>query len=186
MLTGLQLSRARSTQWRSRLGRRHAHVKEHQEAWLVGSNQLPDRCPRYPLTSPALAPKIGAAQDVNERMLIGKDGMEPHFISRNAAALHTFLFHFPDFWSRKEIKSVPSRKPEVSADHWNDVYLPADDQSRLRWLKRETVMMLEAQKESRGGIYLTIDEVVPHSEEYVEIVIKDEVFYEVGQLMIPS
>ena len=50
-------------------GTMDAHVKEHQEPWLVGSSPLPDLCPQYPLirrmllgvTSPALAPRIGAA-----------------------------------------------------------------------------------------------------------------------------
>ena len=92
------------------------HVKEHQEACLTGSSPLPDRCPQYPLirrmllgvTSPTLAARIGAAQDVEERMLKWSEGMEPRFSSRNAAALHNFDFIFADIWSRKKIKSVPS------------------------------------------------------------------------------
>ena len=40
--------------------------------------------------------------------------MESRFISWNAAALHMFDFTFPDIWSRKKIKAIPSRKPEVS------------------------------------------------------------------------
>ena len=48
----------------------YVHVKENQDTW-------PDRCPLYPrirrmllgVTSPDLAPRIGAAQDVEERML---------------------------------------------------------------------------------------------------------------------
>ena len=114
------------------------------------------------LTSPALAPRIGSAQDLEERMLQWNEGLEPRFISWNAAALHTFKFTFLDVWSRKKIKAIPSRKPEVSAVHWNDVHSPADDQFRLRWLRRETVAMLEVGKESRVGIYLTIDEMAPH------------------------
>ena len=52
----------------------YADVKEHQEAWLAGSSPLPERCAQYPLirrmllevTSPGLAPRIGAAQYVEE------------------------------------------------------------------------------------------------------------------------
>ena len=86
---------------------------------------------------------IGAAQDVEERMLKWSEGMEPRFISWSAAALHTFKFTFPGVWSKKLIKAIPSRKPEVSAGHWNDVYTPADDKSRPKWPRRETVVMLE-------------------------------------------
>ena len=46
--------------------------------------------------------------------------------------------------------------------------------------------MLEVARESRGGIYLTIEEVAPHVEDSVEIVIIDEVFYQAGDLMIPA
>ena len=71
---------------------------------MVGTDPLPDRCPLYPLirwmllgvTSPVLAPRIGAAQDSEERMLRRSEGMEPRFISWNAAALPTFDFSFPD------------------------------------------------------------------------------------------
>ena len=58
--------------------------------------------------------------------------MEPRFISWNAAAMHMFDFTFPDAWSRKKIKATPSRRPDVSAEVWNDVYAPADDLSRLK------------------------------------------------------
>ena len=37
-------------------------------------------------------------------------------------------------------------------------------------------MMMEMSKETRGGIYLTIEEVAPHGEEPVEIVMNDRVF----------
>ena len=77
-------------------------------------------------TSPAFAPRIGAAQDVEERMLKWSEGMEPRFISWNASALPIFGFTFPDIWSRKEIKAISLSKPEVSVGHWNDVYSPAD------------------------------------------------------------
>ena len=106
----------------------YAHVKENQDAWLAGSNPLPNRCPLYPrirrmllgVNSPALAPRIGAAQDVEGKMIKWSEGMEPRFISWSAAALHGFDFTFPDLWSRKKIKAIPSRRPEVSAGHWND------------------------------------------------------------------
>ena len=81
---------------------------------------------------------------------------------------------------------MPSRKPEVSAGHWNDVFSAASDRTRLRLPRRETVVMLEVAKDSGGGIYLTIEEVEPHREEPVEIVSNDEVFYEAVDLMIPT
>ena len=112
--------------------------------------------------------------------------MEARFISCNSAALHTFEFTFPDKWSRRKIKAIPSRKPEVSAGHWNDVYSPADDQSKLTWPRRETVVMLELAKESKRGIYLTMEEVAPPGEEPVEIVIKDKVFCQSGDLIVPA
>ena len=113
----------------------YANVKEKQQAWLSGSRPLPDQCPRYPpirrtllgVTSPAIAPRIGAARDAEERMLNWSGGMELHFISWNVAAMHTFDFTFPDAWSRKKIKAPPSRRPEVPADVWNVVYTSADD-----------------------------------------------------------
>ena len=121
----------------------YAHTKEIQDAWLAGSNPLPSRCRLYPrirrmllgVNSPVLAPRIGTSQDVEETMIKWSEGMEPRFISWNAAALHTFDFTLSDLWSRKKIKAIPSRKPEVSAGHWNDVYTPAEDKSRLNWPK---------------------------------------------------
>ena len=83
------------------------------------------------VTSWALEPRIGAAQDVEERMLRWSEGMETRFISWNAAALHRFDFTFPDIWSRKKIKAIPSRKPEVLAGHWSDVYAPAEDKAEM-------------------------------------------------------
>ena len=79
-----------------------------------------------------IAPRIGAARDVEEKMPKWNEGMEPRFISWNVAAMHTFDFTFPDAWSRKKIKAPPSRRPGVSVDRWNDVYTPADDWSRLK------------------------------------------------------
>ena len=132
----------------------YAHVKENQQAWLSGSRPLPDQCPRYPpirrmllgVTFPAIAPRIGAARDAEKRMLKWSGGMEPRFISWNAAARHTFDFTFPDAWSRKKIKAPPSRRPEVSAEVWKDVYAPADDLSRLKWSGEVKVVILEVAK----------------------------------------
>ena len=55
------------------------------------------------------------------------------------------------------------------------MYTPAD-MSRLKWPRRETVTMMDASKETRGGIFLTIEEVAPHGEEPVEIVMCVQVF----------
>ena len=129
------------------------------------------------VTSPVPAPSIGAAQDVEERLLRWSEGMEPRFISWNAAALLTFDFIFPGMWSRKKIKAIPSRKPEVSAGHWNGVYAPADDKSRLKWPRRETVVMMEVSIESK---------VAPHGEEPVKILINYQVYYQAGDPMITA
>ena len=118
-------------------------------------------------------------------MLKWSEGMEPRFIIWNATSLHTFDFTFPDIWSRKKIKAIPSKKPEVSADHWKDVYTPVDDKSRLKCPRRETVVMMEVSEESRGGIYMTVDEVAPYSEGQVEIVINDQVLCQAGDLITP-
>ena len=55
---------------------------------IQGSDPLPDRCPLYPrimkmllgVTSPDLATRIGAAQDVEERMLRWSERMEPRTV----------------------------------------------------------------------------------------------------------
>ena len=55
----------------------NAHMKENHQAWLSGSRPLPDQCPLYPpirrmllgVTSPVIAPRIGAARDAERRML---------------------------------------------------------------------------------------------------------------------
>ena len=156
-----------------------AHVKENQQAWLSGSRPLPDQCPRYPpirrmllgVTSPVIAPRIGAARDAERRMLKWSEGMEPRFISWNVAAAHTFDFTFPDAWSRKKIKAPPSRRPEVSAEMWNEVYAPTDDLSRLRWSGEVKLVMLEVAKGCRGGSYITIEDMAPHGEESVEFLV---------------
>ena len=129
----------------------YANVEENQQAWLSGSRPLPVQCSLYPpirrmllgVKSPAIASRIGAARDAEERMLKWSEGMEPHFISWNVAAMHTFDFTFPDAWSRNKIKAPPSRRPEVPADVWNDVYTPADDLSRLKWSGEVKVVILE-------------------------------------------
>ena len=172
----------------------YAHVKENQQAWLSGSRPLPDQCPRYPpirrmllgVTSPAIAPRIGAARDTEERMLKWSGGMEPRFISWNAAAMHTFDFTLPDAWSRKKIKAPPFRRPEVSAEVWNDVYAPADDLSRLQWSGEVKVVILEVAKECTGGTYITVDDLAPHGEESVEFLVDEELFYNAGDLTVPA
>ena len=102
--------------------------------------------------------------------------MEPRFISWNVAAVHTFDFSFPDAWSRKKIKALPSRRPEVSAETWNEVYSPTDDLSRLKWSGEVKVVMLEVARESRGGSYITIEDLAPH----------DELFYHAGDMTVPA
>ena len=138
------------------------------------------------VTSPAIAPRIGAARDAEERMLIWSGGMEPRFISWNAAAMHTFDFTFPDAWSRKKIKAPPSRRPEVSAEVWTDVYVPADDLSRLKWPGEVKVVILEVAKECRGGTYITVDDLAPHGEESVDFLVNDELFYHAGDMTVPA
>ena len=117
------------------LAEAYAHVKQNQYALLAVSRPLPSQCPQYPpiremllgLTSPVVAPRIGAARDAEKRMQKWSEGMEPRFISWNVAAMHTFDFCYPDAWSLKKIKAPPSRKPEVSSDVWSNVYTPADE-----------------------------------------------------------
>ena len=172
----------------------YAQVRENQQEWLSGSSPLPAQCPRYPpirrmlmgVTSPAIASRIGEARDAEERMLKWSGGMEPRFISWNAAAMHTFDFSFPDAWSRKKIKAPPSRRPEVSADVWNDVCAPADDLSRFKWSGEVKVVILEVAKECRGGTCITLDDLAPHGEESVEILVNDELFYNAGDLTVPA
>ena len=172
----------------------YAHAKENQQTWLPGSRPLPDQCHRYPpirrmllgVTSPITAPRIGAARDAEKRMLKWSGGMEPRFISWNVAAAHTFDFSFPDAWSRKKIKALPSRRPEVSAETWNEVYSPADDLSRLKWSGEAKVVMLEVARESRGGSYITIEDLAPHGEELVEFLVDDELFYHAGDMAVPA
>ena len=170
----------------------YAHFKENQEEWLSGSRPLPDQCHRNPpitrmllgVIYPAIAPCIGAAHDVEKRLLKWSEGMEPRFIKWNAAAIHTVDFTFPDAWSRKKTIAPPSRRPEVSADVWNDA--PADDSSRLKWSGEVKVVILEVAKEYRGGTYITVDDLAPHGEESVEFLVDDELFYNAGDLTVPA
>ena len=70
----------------------YAHVKENQQAWLSGSRPLPDQCLRYPpirrmllgVTSPVIAPRIGAARDCGEENTqVGRrDGAALHQLER--------------------------------------------------------------------------------------------------------
>ena len=172
----------------------YEHAKENQQACFSGSRPLPDQCPRYPpirrmllgVTSPVIAPRIRAARDAEKRMLKGSEGMEPRFISCNVVAAHKFDFTFPDAWSRKKIKALPSRRPEVSAEMWNEVYTPTDDLSRLKWSGEVKVVMLEVAKECRGGSYVTIEDLAPHGEESVEFLVNDELFYHAGDMTVPA
>ena len=98
----------------------NAHARENQQAWLGGARPLPEHCPRYPptrsillgVTSPGIAPRIGGARYVEERMRKWSEGMESRFISWNVAAMHTFDFSIPDAWSRNVIKTQQSKKSE--------------------------------------------------------------------------
>ena len=172
----------------------YAHVKQNQSVWLSGSRLLPDQCPRYTpikrmllgVTSPVIAPRIGAARNAEEKMRKWSEGMEPRFISWNVAARHTFDFTFPDAWNRKKIKAPPSRRPGVSVDVWNDGYTPADDWSRLKWPGKVKVIVLEVAKECRGGMCMTIDELAPYGDESVEFLVNDEFFYNAGDPTVPA
>ena len=137
------------------------------------------------VTSPVVAPRIGAARDAKKRMH-WREGMEPRFISWKVAAMRTFDFSFPDAWSRKKIKAPPSRKPDVSSDVWSNVYTPADDLSRLKWPGETKVVLLEVPKELRGGTDITVDELAPHGDESVKFLVNDELFYHAGDLTVPA
>ena len=128
------------------------------------------------VTSPVLAPRIGATRDVEERMQKWSEGIEPCLIRWNVAAMHSFDLSFPDAWSRKVSKSHHPRSPR-NPNIWNKVYSPANDQSRVRKPGREKVVVIELGKESGGGIYMTVDELAPHGDESVELLVNDELFY---------
>ena len=68
----------------------------------------------------------------------------------------------------------------------NDVYTPADDLSRLKWSGEVKIVILEVEKECRGGTYITVDDLAPHGEESVEFLVNDELFYHAGDLTVPA
>ena len=47
-------------------------------------------------------------------------------------------------------------------------------------------MMLEVARESRGGSYITIEDLAPHGEEFVEFLVNDELFYHAGDMTVPA
>ena len=61
-----------------------------------------------------------------------------------------------------------------------------DDLSRLKWSGEAKVAMLEVSKESRGGSYITIEDLAPHGEESVEFLVNDELFYHAGGMTVPA
>ena len=81
----------------------YAHVERNQDAWLAGSRPLPSQYPQYPpirrmllgVTSPVVAPRIGAARDAEKRMQKWSEGIEPRLISWNVEAMPTFDFSLP-------------------------------------------------------------------------------------------
>ena len=62
-------------------------------------------------TGPAFAPRTGAAQDLDERILKWGEGMESRFISWNAAALHIFDFIFLIYGVGKRLKRYHQGSP---------------------------------------------------------------------------
>ena len=96
------------------------------------------------------------------------------------------LFHLSGLVEQEEDQSHTIKEARGPAGHCNDVYSPADDMSWLKWPRRDTAVMMEVSKETRGGIYLTIEEVAPHGEEPSEIVMNDQVLYHAGDLVIPA
>ena len=46
--------------------------------------------------------------------------------------------------------------------------------------------MMEVAKESRGGSYITIEDLAPHGEESVEFLVNDELFYHAGDMTVPA
>ena len=155
---------------------------------------MPDQCPRHPpirrmllgVTSPDIVPRIRAARDVEEKSRKWNEGMEPCFINWNVAAMHMFEFVFPDAWIRKKIRAPSSRKPGVSADVLNIVYTSADNWSRLKWPGEVKVILLEVARECRIGVYMTVDELAPHSDASVEFLVNDELLYQAGDLTVPA
>ena len=48
------------------------------------------------------------------------------------------------------------------------------------------VILLEVAKECRGGTYMLIDELAPYTDESVEFLVNDELFYRAGDLTLPA
>ena len=46
--------------------------------------------------------------------------------------------------------------------------------------------MMEVAKESRGGSYITIEDLAPYGEESVEFLVNDELFYHAGDMTVPA
>ena len=46
--------------------------------------------------------------------------------------------------------------------------------------------MMEVAKESRGGSYITIEDLAPHGEQSVEFLVDDELFYHAGDMTVPA
>ena len=46
--------------------------------------------------------------------------------------------------------------------------------------------MMEVAKESRGGSYITIEDLAPHGEELVEFLVDGELFYHAGDMTVPA
>ena len=66
------------------------------------------------------------------------------------------------------------------------MYSPTDDLSRLKWSGEVKVVMLEVARESRGGSHITIEDLAPHGEEFVEFLVNDELFYHAGDMTVPA
>ena len=71
----------------------YAHVKKKPASvafWVqAAAGPMPSiRRTLLGVTSPVIAPRIGAARDAERRMLKWSEGMEPRFISWNVAAAH--------------------------------------------------------------------------------------------------
>ena len=69
----------------------------------------------------------------------------------------------------------------------NDIELIADCHglTEVSLMTALEVIVLEVAIESRGGMYMTIDELAPHGDESVEFLVNDEVFYHEGDLTVP-
>ena len=86
----------------------------------------------------------------------------------------------------KDYQSPTIQEARGHPDVWNNVYSKADDQSKMKKPGREKVVVIELGKESRGGIYMMIDELAPHSDESVEFLVNDELFYNAIDIIVPT